>query len=134
MTTRRTATDRHTPANAAAARDRVRGLLAAADLPSAVVNDVLLVTSELVTNALRHGGGLTAFDAALTGDAVVISVTDPSPHPPRSGGGSVTTPGGFGWPLVQRLSREVGVEPAGPGKTITAVVALGDAPAPPDAG
>ncbi|MEU6487881.1 ATP-binding protein [Streptomyces sp. NPDC046887] len=132
MTTQRTVTDRdHRPATAGAARDQVRRLLggAAAPLPAAVVNDVLLVTSELVTNALRHGGGLTAFGAVLGDGTITISVSDRTATPPRTDtGGSVTTPGGFGWPLVRRLSRAVAVRTTSSGKTIEAVVPLGPSP------
>ncbi|MEV0966694.1 ATP-binding protein [Streptomyces sp. NPDC049910] len=114
------------PGTAAAARERVRRLLdghAAAPLPPPVVDDILLVTSELVTNAVRHGGGLAAFHAELDGRTVRISVSDRSPTPPSSTLRRRTTaPGGFGWPLVQRLSRSVTVTPAHGGKTVEAVL------------
>nr|WP_202545134.1 ATP-binding protein [Streptomyces sp. SID5606] len=113
------------PVNAATARDRVRGLLQTrTPLPSPrATDDILLVVTELVTNAKRHGGGLTAFEARLAEDSITISVSDAStvvPHTdPR--GGSVA-PGGFGWPLVQLLSREVSVHTTAAGKTIRAVL------------
>ncbi|MFG2755067.1 ATP-binding protein [Streptomyces wuyuanensis] len=116
------------PGTAADARERVRRLLdglAGAPLPPRVVGDVHLVTSELVTNALRHGGGIAAFRAELVGGAVRVSVTDRSPAPPRSAPRpDIATPGGFGWPLVLRLSRSVAVIPARDGKTVEAVVPL----------
>ncbi|NNJ07007.1 ATP-binding protein [Streptomyces sp. PKU-MA01144] len=120
--------DEPRPGSAAAARERVRRLLdghAAAPLPPPVVDDILLVTSELVTNALRHGGGLAAFHAELDGGTVRIRVSDRSPTPPRSElRRRITAPGGFGWPLVQRLSRSVTVDvtPARDGKTVEAVL------------
>ncbi|WP_228979435.1 ATP-binding protein [Streptomyces sp. DH12] len=126
MTTQDTMTG-HTrwPATAAAARDQVRHLLATTGPPppETVLNDILLVTSELVTNALRHGGGITAFDAVREADALHISVSDRSPTPP----GTLprrhpATPGGYGWPLIRQLSARVTVEPSADGKTITAVV------------
>ncbi|MCZ7456566.1 ATP-binding protein [Streptomyces sp. WMMC940] len=116
------------PGTAAAARERVRRLLdghAGAPLPPRVVGDILLVTSELVTNALRHGGGLASFHAELDGGTVRIRVTDRSPTPPSTvPRRRVTTPGGFGWPLVQRLSRSVTITPAPGGKTVEAVLVL----------
>ncbi|MFG3477206.1 ATP-binding protein [Streptomyces sp. NPDC047980] len=116
------------PATASAARERVRRLLdghPGAPLLPRVVNDVLLVTSELVTNALRHGGGIAAFHAELDGGTVRISVTDRSTAPPSSASRrDVTTPGGFGWPLVRRLSRSVTITPTGDGKTVEAVLLL----------
>ncbi|MEU2494937.1 ATP-binding protein [Streptomyces sp. NPDC007883] len=116
------------PATASAAREWVRRLLdghPGAPLPPRVVNDVLLVTSELVTNALRHGGGIAAFHAELDGGTVRISVADRSATPPSSASRrDVTTPGGFGWPLVRRLSRSVTITPTGDGKTVEAVLLL----------
>ncbi|MEI5011016.1 ATP-binding protein [Streptomyces sp. PmtA] len=116
------------PATASAARERVRRLLdghPGAPLQPRVVNDVLLVTSELVTNALRHGGGIAAFHAELDGGTVRISVTDRSTAPPSSAPRrDVTTPGGFGWPLVRRLSRSVTITPTRDGKTVEAVLLL----------
>ncbi|MDQ0964057.1 anti-sigma regulatory factor (Ser/Thr protein kinase) [Streptomyces sp. B4I13] len=86
--------------------------------------DLLLVVSELVTNALRHGGGLAGFEAVAGPDGIRLAVRDHSdevpsgvcgPAPPPSGRAT----GGYGWPLVLRLAREVDIEkePAG-GKTI----------------
>lgn len=93
---------RPVPANAADARDAVMRLLTtqfcgpvseglAADV---VVADALLVTSELVTNAVRHGGGITGFAAELTDEGLRLTVMDASrelagrqrlrPPPPRS--------------------------------------------------
>ncbi|MFD9974041.1 ATP-binding protein [Streptomyces sp. NPDC059017] len=116
------------PGTAAAARERVRRLLdghTGAPPPPRVVGDILLVTSELVTNALRHGGGIAAFHAELDGGTVRIRVTDRSPTPPSTvPDRRVTTPGGFGWPLVQRLSRSVTITPAPGGKAVEAVIVL----------
>ncbi|KUL69024.1 MULTISPECIES: ATP-binding protein [unclassified Streptomyces] len=118
------------PVTAAMARSHVRALLgdrvAGTGGSPTVLDDILLVVTELVTNAVRHGGGLVAFDATLDGDLLTISVTDSSPTTPhtvpRTG---ATTPGGFGWPLVQQLGREVTVTPTAQGKTIRVVMAAG---------
>lgn len=114
------------PANAAAARDRVRHLLEAqlgeqASLAEAsvVVADALLVTSELVTNAIRHGGGVASFTASLDDDTLRISVADHSTEPPSTtASGDGSRPGGYGWPLVQRLCETVLITPRPGGKTI----------------
>ncbi|MFJ9742949.1 ATP-binding protein [Streptomyces sp. NPDC101166] len=116
------------PFTAATARARVRLLLdsGAAPPPRTVVDDALLVVTELVTNAVRHGGGLAGFDARLDGDVLTVSVTDVSPAlphiVPRS---DPAAPGGFGWPLIQRLSRQVTVTPTAGGKTIVVVLGAG---------
>ncbi|MFI2436065.1 ATP-binding protein [Streptomyces sp. NPDC018693] len=95
----------------------------------AALSDALLVASELTTNAILHGGGVTEFDVDLDGRAVRVSVSDHSDrlpvvvdsHDDRAG----RRTGGRGWPIVCRLSREVRVAdlPSG-GKRITAVVPL----------
>ncbi|WP_306327437.1 ATP-binding protein [Streptomyces venezuelae] len=125
-------TSRHpAPRDAAEARARVARALERAALgpgtpPSTTaVGDALLVTSELVTNALRHAGGLTGFGVDVDGTAVTISVADPSAELPhltdvrRRERAFGAAEGGFGWPLVRRLAEEVRVflPPEG-GKTI----------------
>ncbi|MFD5158560.1 ATP-binding protein [Streptomyces hawaiiensis] len=93
------------------------------------LSDALLVASELTTNAILHGGGVTDFQVDVDGPGVRVSVSD------RSDALPVTVPrtdphgrirhGGHGWPIVCRLARDVRVSdlPAG-GKRITAVVPL----------
>ncbi|OON80963.1 hypothetical protein B1H18_10865 [Streptomyces tsukubensis] len=88
---------------------------------------MLLVTSELVTNALRHGGGLVRFTAKLREGHVEMEVGDRSAiHPtftPKEPGDPV--PGGYGWPLIRRLSAEVTIAgtPTG-GKVIRVLIPL----------
>ncbi|MEU6686678.1 ATP-binding protein [Streptomyces sp. NPDC046832] len=93
------------------------------------LSDALLVASELTTNAILHGGGVTDFRVDVDDPGVRVSVSD------RSDALPVTVPrtdphgrlrhGGHGWPIVCRLSRDVRVSdlPTG-GKCITAVVPL----------
>ncbi|MEU1465728.1 ATP-binding protein [Streptomyces sp. NPDC005727] len=94
------------------------------------LDDVLLVTSELTTNAILHGGGITGFDVDVDSGTVSVSVSDGSDEIPV-----VEAPvdargrnrlGGRGWPIVCLLARDVSVAglPRG-GKRITAVVPLG---------
>ncbi|MET9496260.1 ATP-binding protein [Streptomyces sp. NPDC006552] len=85
--------------------------------------DALLVASELAANALRHGGGITRFSACVREHALVVQVSDRSGKEPLLLPHDPTTPGGFGWLMVQNLSRSVTVERHGGGKTITAVLA-----------
>ncbi|MEE4495153.1 ATP-binding protein [Streptomyces sp. BE230] len=87
---------------------------------------LVLVVSELVTNALRHGGGTLTLRLNAHPDAIEIAVDDTSPRLPRmrtpdlSGAG-----GGFGWPMVNRLARTTAItrRTAG-GKTVTAFLPL----------
>ncbi|NED15254.1 ATP-binding protein [Streptomyces sp. SID9124] len=125
------------PQNAAAARGIVSDLLAArfgavvAQWPAHVVDDMLLVTSELVTNAFRHGGRLTAFETEVTGDGLRITVGDASTESPaespavgpevRAGAARI---GGYGWPLVRLLASRVSISHHAGGKHITVLMAL----------
>ncbi|MFF3977916.1 ATP-binding protein [Streptomyces sp. NPDC001828] len=106
------------PATPAQARDEAHSFLSAlVPRPSREsAENVLLVVSELVTNALRHAGGATALRFAADRSLLHISVWDSSPEPPRE-----RTPdlrgyeGGFGWVLVRRLARSVAVTPCAEG-------------------
>ncbi|MEU5095491.1 ATP-binding protein [Streptomyces sp. NPDC020996] len=93
------------------------------------LSDALLVVSELTTNAILHGGGITDFRVDVVGPDVRVSVSDRSDALP-----AVAEPvdpqgrqrlGGRGWPIVCRLARDVHVSglPSG-GKCITALVPL----------
>ncbi|MFE9664135.1 ATP-binding protein [Streptomyces sp. NPDC005955] len=96
-------------------------------LDEPAVIDLLLVTSELVTNALTHGGGVTSFEAAVVPDGVRLTVCDRSEALPAARGrGGFPRPhlgGGYGWPLIVRLAREISVTrlPEG-GKAVRALV------------
>lgn len=129
--------DTPVPKNAAAARDAVMQLLTsqfcglvneglAADV---VVADALLVTSELVTNAFRHGGGLTGFAAEFTDEGLRLSVEDASRELPVAGdtdaeNSGVGRIGGYGWALVRRLTKQVSVSVHPGGKRIVALISL----------
>ncbi|MEU9028604.1 ATP-binding protein [Streptomyces sp. NPDC048383] len=93
-------------------------------LDSVIAADALMVTTELVTNAIRHGGGLTLFHADLSGDALQLSVGDASTRTPTSRRGDPGRPGGYGWPLIQRLTEHIDITLRSDGKTITAVLRL----------
>ncbi|MEU9443613.1 ATP-binding protein [Streptomyces sp. NPDC048304] len=106
-----------------AERCRARAIPCGAD----AMEDALLVTSELATNAILHGGGITGFDVDVDSGGVRVSVSDnsdemPMAAPPADGPGRLH---GRGWPIVCRLARDVRVAqlPCG-GKRITAVVPL----------
>ncbi len=40
------------------------------------LSDALLVASELTTNAMLHGGGITGFDVEVVGQNLYLSVSD----------------------------------------------------------
>ncbi|MFJ8495688.1 ATP-binding protein [Streptomyces sp. NPDC094038] len=119
------------PLRPADARRAVRGAVArrAVPCPDRALDDALLVTSELTTNAILHGGGITGFAVDVEGCALRVSVSDRSDEIPVTERAADERhrwrPGGRGWPIVCRLARDVEVAglPCG-GKRITAVVPL----------
>ncbi|MFF4324578.1 ATP-binding protein [Streptomyces sp. NPDC001568] len=96
-----------------------------------VLDDVLTAVAELVSNAIRHAGGVTAFDVRHLHDEVAVEVSDASPLLPISPGTPATVPGGFGWLLVNKMATRTEIHAGHDGKTITAYLALtGPAPVP----
>ncbi|WAL99610.1 ATP-binding protein [Streptomyces sp. Je 1-369] len=89
-----------------------------------VNEDALLVVSELVANAMRHGGGLSGLTVRVQGGALLIRVSDRSEGVPVQVPSDPARPGGFGWLMVQRLSSSVTVEAEDGGKTIVAALNL----------
>ncbi|MFH8411023.1 ATP-binding protein [Streptomyces sp. NPDC018019] len=85
---------------------------------------VLLVVSELVTNAVRHAGGMTGFGLRAGPGTVAVTVEDASCEVPRAGVSKPDGTGGFGWSVVQDLAQEVQVRTHPQGKAVTAVLAL----------
>lgn len=102
-------TGRHAPAAVRAAL-RERG----AHLPDSVRDDLMLLVSEVVANAVRHSGAADGapieIDLDERTDCVRVEVTDPGhgfarPHRVVP---DLTTPGGLGLVLVDRLARAWG--------------------------
>ncbi|MEU3663934.1 ATP-binding protein [Streptomyces sp. NPDC032940] len=93
------------------------------------LSDAVLVASELTTNAILHGGGITDFQVDVDGVDVRLSVSDRSAELPvavaPADAQGRRRVGGRGWPIVCRLARDVRVAdlPSG-GKRITVVVPL----------
>lgn len=79
--------------------------------------DILLIVSELITNALRHGAGAPQLTVQVSADGtrVRLEVADESPTlpAPRAGGPD----GGFGLLVISRLGRW-GTVPRGEGKAV----------------
>lgn len=93
--------------------------------PSArTVQNLLLLSSELVTNALKHAGAVTALSFKATSNALHVRVADPSPTYPQPRVPDMTgRTGGFGWPIILRLANRVTIRPLGrEGKIILAVL------------
>ena len=100
----------------------------------AALIDLVLVVSELVANAIRHGGGLAGFEVTPTREGVRLAVHDNSDVVPAAAFGPGGLPpvhhgNGFGWPLIIRLARDIAIDrrPGG-GKTIRVLVPLQSSP------
>ncbi|MGK5531720.1 ATP-binding protein [Streptomyces sp. URMC 129] len=80
-------------------------------------DDVVLVVSELVSNALRHGHGAPVLRMAGTPLRVRVEVTDDSPAPPvrRESG---PAGGGLGLRMIDRLAADWGTSPLATGKIV----------------
>ncbi|MFD7446999.1 ATP-binding protein [Streptomyces sp. NPDC059909] len=100
----------------------------------AVAEDVLMVVSELVTNACLHTDGPQELVLHVTPERVRIEVSDASPVPPRPRPhADPAIPGGHGLIVLGRLARAWGSVSRGTGKTVWAEVAAPrrSRPAPP---
>ncbi|WP_236653600.1 ATP-binding protein [Streptacidiphilus melanogenes] len=88
------------------------------DEQRAVVEDVLLMTSELVTNACLHAGGPRQLVVSSTGGRLRVEVEDGTDQPPVVRAAVPAHPGGHGLRVLQRLSHAWGCEPRKDGKAV----------------
>ncbi|WP_405711017.1 ATP-binding protein [Streptomyces xanthophaeus] len=100
------------------------------------VEDVLLLVSEVVTNACLHAGGPRELVLRHSPERLRIEVSDDSPElPRRRPPGDRALPGGHGLIVLERLARSWGSVPTAdgrPGKTVWLDVRAPD-PSPPRA-
>jgi anti-sigma regulatory factor (Ser/Thr protein kinase) len=83
-------------------------------------DDVVLIVSELVTNAVRAGAGTIDVDLFATRDVVELRVTDDAsgwPTPRQYGADDI---GGRGLAIVEELADSWKAIARSPGKTVTA--------------
>jgi anti-sigma regulatory factor (Ser/Thr protein kinase) len=116
------------PAAAAAARNQVRAAIRAWDLPVDVDTAVLL-TSELVTNALRHekSGTITVTITCVCGQ-LRVDVHDTSRRVPMPVNTPVDSEAGRGLLLVTSLATDWGFHPTPAGKAVYFTLAAEDDP------
>lgn len=107
------------PSSAAAAREFARERLEAAGWDAEASERVILLVSELVTNAIVHADSVAELTIDLTDDLVHVTVIDDSPSPPvLTKPFPSDTASGRGMHLVQHLSTSWGVEPHPRGKCV----------------
>lgn len=111
------------------ARERVAAACHAWGVADDDLPMVLLVTSELVTNAVRHACTDLSVEVTNSRAGVRVSVGDHSTALPIAPEPDPTRPGGLGLVLVDRLSDDWGVNPGDDGKYVWAVVPVHQGPA-----
>jgi len=114
------------PASASRARAFVSSHLAGDGVPQ-LEDDVLLVVSELVTNAITHARTPVTVMLERSGPCVVLTVCDLSPTVPVMRAADAMAGGGRGLMIVDVLSRDWGVRvgPSG-SKTVWAAFEVQD--------
>ncbi len=117
---------RHEAASAALVRSAIAADLGRQAVTSRAVEDVILVASELVGNAVVHAQASFDDDLdvswELDGDAVVVRVRDGSQEPPRRRTTSESETGGRGLAIVAALAADWGVRRTPQGKQVWARV------------
>ncbi len=112
---------RHDPASAAVVRQRVAEDLIDAAVTRNSVDDVVLVISELVGNAVTHSVA-SDLDIAwqIDGQSVVVRVHDASPALPRMKRVTPSATSGRGLAIVDAIALEWGTRPTATGKQVWA--------------
>ncbi|WP_370418984.1 ATP-binding protein [Streptomyces sp. QH1-20] len=82
-------------------------------VPTQLTRDVLVVVSELVTNAIEHGHGTVGLRMRGTGKELRVEVTDGNPAPARLRVAADDDVSGRGLFLVHVLARDWGVSQDG---------------------
>ncbi|GHA16030.1 ATP-binding protein [Streptomyces echinoruber] len=127
----------HGPAGVGEARRRMREQLRGGGVPEPVVDDAVLILSELLSNACKHGRPL---QGALAGDGcvraawrvdaagrLVVEVTDGGgPTRPAPATPSITAHGGRGLNIITALADDWGVRDEAHGEVTVWVVVHSD--------
>ncbi|HWD00992.1 MAG TPA: ATP-binding protein [Amycolatopsis sp.] len=105
----------------AIARHAVRAALAELAVAEQSRDDVLLATSELVTNAFEHGERPDRLELRMTEDRLLVCVFDAGKRVPELKEPSPAAARSRGLQLVHALSLDWGYEPCEGGKYVWAV-------------
>jgi len=100
---------------AAMARQAARSLAPA--LPPQRSDDLALLVTELVGNSVRHAGvadNAVAMELLLYTDLLRVEVRDRGHGFEPTGRAGISSPGGWGLILIERIADRWGVEEAGP--------------------
>ncbi len=103
------------------ARRRVGEWLAAHDIDEAVTESLLVIVSELVTNAIVHADSAPQLTIAVDEGRVRVEVSDAAVTPPVTRSpNDHSRAGGYGLRLVHALADRWGWESTGAGKLVWA--------------
>ena len=91
-----------------------------------VCDDVVLLVSEMVTNAVRYAEPPVRLELQAGSEDVVVAVRDGSPEPPAPRAADEDAEGGRGMLLVDMLAADHGVRTDPPGKAVWARVRRSD--------
>lgn len=94
------------------------------DPASALLDDALLVLSELLTNAVKYSAGNVEIVVDAHGDHVRVAVRDSNPTLARSHRTEATPTGGRGLTIVEAVSQSWGQDPLDEGKVVWSRLAV----------
>jgi anti-sigma regulatory factor (Ser/Thr protein kinase) len=118
--------DPRSPAGARTFVTSAIGHLVGGPVPQSLCDDLRLVASELVTNAVLAGSPHIGVTLALQDDRVVLRVSDEAAGWPEPRMTDIYDIGGRGLPLVSAISTSWGVRLSGTGKVVWAELRLAD--------
>jgi anti-sigma regulatory factor (Ser/Thr protein kinase) len=121
------------PQGARAARRLLTAALGQAGCAQELIDRVVLVGSELVTNAVLHGTGAPKLRLSVVPDGARLEIYDNAPGMPRQRERDDTMTSGRGMLIVRRSADRWGTEPEGPGKWVWAEFSAVERVDPPDA-
>jgi anti-sigma regulatory factor (Ser/Thr protein kinase) len=117
---------RHDPSSAALVRQAIADDLTRQSIHRDSVDDVILVASELVGNAVMHapasGDRELGVDWDVEPEAVIVCVNDASPDVPRRRSTNEEETGGRGLAIVAAIAADWGVRHTEVGKQVWARV------------
>ena len=114
------------PQSPALARRSVEEVIAAAGVANAEKNDLVIIASELVTNAIAHGSGPVTLSVSCEDSEITVEVSDGDPRVELIDMRPVdaTAVGGRGLRIVAALADRWGTRRSHRGKTVWATKAV----------